>query len=88
MITSQNWWTSTAQHAVFIRSARDKYVTQEAALLQLKDTAKSRDWHKAVKEALSIVNIPGTITGDIPSKLEGNSVTKRNSGLASSWHET
>lgn len=56
-----------AQHAVFIRSARDKYVTKEAALVYLKDTAKSRDRHKAVKdtlEALSIVNMPGAVPGD------------------------
>lgn len=83
------------QLAVFIRSADDKCnVTKDIALVQLEDTTQSGDRHKAVKDmlgTLSVVNMPGTVTGDAPELqtiVEGNSRTMQSPGLTSSLHET
>ena len=61
--------TDAAQLAIFITGIDDEYnVTAEmASLMPLKDTTKSRDLYRAVKNmlkwfSLSIVNISGIVT--------------------------
>ena len=63
-----------AQLAIFIRDIDDKYnVTEEmASLVPLKDTTKSRDLYRAVKNmlkwfSLAIVNTSSMVTDGAPA---------------------